>query len=487
MPSIVTRTDSATKKSLSPDELHKHLKTNVETMAKSELRTIASSLNGLAALYIIQCKTDEAIKMYQKLLKWSDEYNDNICVDSLLQVHAFHNLLLIDTNLPNETKEKYSSEMIRLEKKYLEKNCTLVDKKMLERQKCVREVNMYRDNFNHDEHTWWTDIFAIEAKNSQKLIDLIEKITKEIGEKYDTNDLIGRNSDGISFVLSIWLDKLNDERKNVYLLFEKLNYFINNLKPLSLLDDETSDRIQKLIKTAFECHLDPQHLRNTTKQRKEIKCELCKAKNQLDTYECVIFDKKISFGENVEGTWQPSYQEAILKALFSATKRWQLDEETLEDGKTHLKLLEALRKEFKELSQLWVEVNYAVGVFDEIHMCKSRLQVYDPTIIEKEKIKSKLLISKYDVDDSIAENMHEMKHAEIEFVRKMGRLKYLNHLEKTNEVENCPICTQPPNTKYSVLECGHHLCMVCTLKWAQQRPGEMFSCPICRHKQPKNL
>lgn len=77
LPSIVSKTLSM-KNSVSPDDLHKHLTATVEMQTKSELRTIASSINGLAALYIIQGEIDEAIKMYQKVLKWSDEYTGNI-------------------------------------------------------------------------------------------------------------------------------------------------------------------------------------------------------------------------------------------------------------------------------------------------------------------------------------------------------------------------------------------------------------------------
>lgn len=40
-----------------------------------------------------------------------------------------------------------------------------------------------------------------------------------------------------------------------------------------------------------------------------------------------------------------------------------------------------------------------------------------------------------------------MKQAEMSFIRKLGKLRYLNHLRKTNEVENCPVCTSKPEHK----------------------------------------
>lgn len=41
----------------------------------------------------------------------------------------------------------------------------------------------------------------------------------------------------------------------------------------------------------------------------------------------------------------------------------------------------------------------------------------------------------------------EVKQSELNFVRKLGQLKYLSHLRKNNQVENCPICSTQPETK----------------------------------------
>lgn len=54
----------------------------------------------------------------------------------------------------------------------------------------------------------------------------------------------------------------------------------------------------------------------------------------------------------------------------------------------------------------------------------------------------------------------QMNEAELNFVRKLGQLKYLNHLRKNKEVEDCPICNTRPETKVSyetdcVLCCFH--------------------------------
>lgn len=66
------------KKLLTPDELLKHMQNINENDCKSELRTIASSMNGLAALYIIQKEFFEAEKMYRQVLRWAQDYTGAI-------------------------------------------------------------------------------------------------------------------------------------------------------------------------------------------------------------------------------------------------------------------------------------------------------------------------------------------------------------------------------------------------------------------------
>lgn len=51
------------------------------------------------------------------------------------------------------------------------------------------------------------------------------------------------------------------------------------------------------------------------------------------------------------------------------------------------------------------------------------------------------------VDEKLAVLDMQRQQAEMTFIRKLGKLRYLNHLRKTNEVENCPVCTSKPEHK----------------------------------------
>lgn len=80
---------------------------------------------------------------------------------------------------------------------------------------------------------------------------------------------------------------------------------------------------------------------------------MCKVKNILDTYECVIFDKKFVHHkvkedtEQTEGSWKPPYQELILKIIHAHCKNKYSEEEIQEDSKIHMQYLDAIKNEYK--------------------------------------------------------------------------------------------------------------------------------------------
>lgn len=96
--------------------------------------------------------------------------------------------------------------------------------------------------------------------------------------------------------------------------FEKLKYFSDNIKPKHELQRSQSDKIDVLVKSAFQCHLNPETINDPNK----IDCELCQIKQSMKVYESIIFSKTLN--SNVEkeniGTWKVSYFEWMLKCKF---------------------------------------------------------------------------------------------------------------------------------------------------------------------------
>ena len=70
---------------------------------------------------------------------------------------------------------------------------------------------------------------------------------------------------------------------------------------------------------------------------------------------CVSFtDGTVRFFHTRKGTWIDSETEVALKTLVSALKTFGARKTCLDAGVTHLKLLDALKKEFKHLRHVWM-------------------------------------------------------------------------------------------------------------------------------------
>lgn len=124
VPSVIHKSlDQISKRLLSPDELYSHLLTSNEIQCKSHLRTIVSSLNGLAGIALLMNDAPLAAKYYKSVLKRAEENkNGQVTVDSLLQIHALENLIKIyqDNGDMKDGLEDYKDQLRALEAKYTE-------------------------------------------------------------------------------------------------------------------------------------------------------------------------------------------------------------------------------------------------------------------------------------------------------------------------------------------------------------------------------
>lgn len=93
VPCVISKGDQMSKRLLSPDDLYAHMLSQAEIDSKSRLRAIASNLNGLAGIACIDNDYQLAIKYYKAVLKRATENSGSVTVDSLLQIHALHNLI----------------------------------------------------------------------------------------------------------------------------------------------------------------------------------------------------------------------------------------------------------------------------------------------------------------------------------------------------------------------------------------------------------
>ncbi|XP_063700872.1 E3 ubiquitin-protein ligase SHPRH [Culicoides brevitarsis] len=490
VPSIFSRSanfDTA-KKLLTPTELNIHMIKNTEIELKTCLRTISSSLNGLAACHIMRKDYKSAINSYQSVLKWAADYNDKkIHVDTLLQIHAVHNMLDIAKHLPPEenfNRPQYEAKLAELEWKYIEtyKNTVKeVEDRLLNVQHDLREMPI--KELSNKGNAWW--LYALhETPHKDAILEKITLDMKDVGMNFEPKTL-----HAVDYHLATWIDKVNSARREIKKKFQDLAYFHANLKPKSKLTEDELFKIAYLVGTAYDCHLFVNFVEvEDDEERPEPKrtCQMCRTKAKLDEYECLIFNKH-QFGDNeVRGSWNPCEQEYILKTLFAFAKRNRFTRDILEAADTELKFLEGIKNEFKEYSQYWVEINYTVSAYDELNMCKSRLEDVDmmdedlPADLDVRK--SNMRIPRHMILEVQNEMQMEKASAENNFIRIKGRLKYLEHLKGNQKPDVCPICKQDPEERYAVLQCGHSLCMICVNSMAKFQKNRL-SCALCRHVQ----
>lgn len=184
VPSIFERNMNQQKKNLKPDELLEHLMKKNEIEAKSELRTIAWCLNGTAALHLIKNEKAEAVKLYRSVLKWAKDYNEKISVDTLLQIHAIHNLLDVDTSIGTDETALFHEDLNKLEAKYLEKYVNLVKSILLDQTKWDEKIEIIHSKIVANEYSWWINALKNEPHDSNQLLrKIIDEIKVSYGKK----------------------------------------------------------------------------------------------------------------------------------------------------------------------------------------------------------------------------------------------------------------------------------------------------------------
>lgn len=106
-------------------------------------------------------------------------------VDSLLQIHAIHNFLLIDSSIGNDERQTFEAELNRLEMKYLEKYVNNVKNYQIEQRKWEEKIDAIYPKLEMNEYQWW--INALKC-NERDFDQLLRKIHSEIKTSYGFED-----------------------------------------------------------------------------------------------------------------------------------------------------------------------------------------------------------------------------------------------------------------------------------------------------------
>lgn len=497
IPSIFHKTNDQTrvKKVLKPEELHEHLVSKTSIESKSQLRTICSSFNGMAALKLAEEKYDEAVNLYRQIIKLGDQHKGVVSVDSMILIHVYNSLIDIarlsgDTNLTNSIDD-FNVKMKKLEWKYVSNFYDKVKNIAKDLEQHKTEYRRAMKDFTDFEGYWWIEILEDAFRSNDETQRLMDVINTEVFSSINSANAPQhveqvRTFHGIELIVSQWTSKIKTLSKDVQKRFAAFEFIIYDLDATRTV--ETDKKIEEIAKQALECHLNlfenadsDDDVPMLPKKSKKL-CRLCELKMKLNEYECVLFNKTL-VDEQAEGTWHSRFEEKLLQSLFKYAKRATFRDGIILVGNTFFKYLEALKEKFRAQSSLWVEVNYTVSAFDEINMCKMRMQVVNsPEQITEEDARFKLKILRCEIPEQLQIFVGQKAEAEIGFVRLNGRLKYLEHLKETNQPKICAICTNNPKERYFVTICGHSICDECFLMMIKNR-NKTINCPVCRTHQ----
>lgn len=167
-------------KLLPPAKLHQYLLANHEKSCKNALRTVVSSLNGIGALHVSNGDYDLAIEQYDRVLELADTYKGNIGVDSLLQIHALHNVLDVYKLLhvqDTDIQATYAEKLDKLLDNYLRNNLNLImktAKKLRDTQHSITEMDK---ELEPESPTWWYILLNenFSEKETQSVLDRVNE------------------------------------------------------------------------------------------------------------------------------------------------------------------------------------------------------------------------------------------------------------------------------------------------------------------------
>ncbi|EDW72942.1 uncharacterized protein Dwil_GK17274 [Drosophila willistoni] len=478
---------------LNPHDLLMHLKSNNETECKAELRTWASSYNGLAAIYFIRKDYSQAIRHYKLLLKLAQDYQQkSISVDSVLQIHAIYNLLqasdlaMPPIKLSTESCDQMQVQLKKLEWKYLEDNTKVLRNACQAYEQKLQELKELEIEFDSS----IVQVFSTLVSQSASSFDAIRyKIYDEFLRQNLNREKMENVSSvsGLIYIIDIWYQRLDKLRRNLQKEFDYLKNITNKACEAVQEGVAVAQEVVNFIRSVSDCHLadildtKPSDQPAET-QKKRRHCRLCKIRDTLNQFECLIFDKELDLEAAItDGLEKPSVEISIIKIIFAFLKTKSSFMEFQLECQNKLDTLTCLQSLVKMQIKYWIEVEYIVKAFDELEMSKMRILL---TTDPEEQSNYRLL--ECQLDEQMEFNDMNMREAQMNFTRLIGRLKYLNHLKEDSSDKLCPICQTQDDERYVMMVCGHFVCQHCldNMRKKTSREG-VTKCPLCRQDSPQ--
>ncbi|XP_037084816.1 E3 ubiquitin-protein ligase SHPRH-like [Pollicipes pollicipes] len=456
------------KSTMTMEQLLEQLIRRATAEAEEAHRQRTAAVHGLAALHVERAEWEAAADLYRTVLRQADELRDRLQTDMLQRLHALHNLaelVAAGRPIPPTTRDhRLRAEAAELRAAYVGRH----------------SAAQLRDLSNAD-------------GNAEKQVDTgVTKRTTTLKGRTPPNTMIGRfsSASGLQCLLVARLSQLAELRAQT----QEAVAALAALEPTCL------------VEAAIDCHLRPSG-------GAADHCRLCAAHDTFPLYERELFymvqgrvdggelsgvEGKISvLGELQRGNWGDNETERVLKTLLATARQLGMGQEVLQLGTHHIKMLEAMKKEFKSLRVLWMRLNDRVSASDELEMCVLRLRARfadepapDLPVSRGGQQLPTYVIERHEVEAHMGRLRAERAVAESELRRKLGQCLYLQNLQRSGtdfrdgNPDSCPICENTLGDRWSVLQCGHCFCMTCVQRLVEEfslggRRGRL-KCAICR-------
>ncbi|EDV96515.1 E3 ubiquitin-protein ligase SHPRH [Drosophila grimshawi] len=493
IPVVLNKKESTTKY-LNPQDLWAHLKSNTEMQCKREIRTWASSYNGIAAIHFIRKKYSQAIQSYKQVLKLVNDYNEeHISVDSLLQIHTLHNLmqaseLASDTEqLDDEELSTLRLKLNTLERKYLDDKTSVLQSAQNAYELKLEELDKLTQQFDSS----IIDLFATLINISDSLHNAIwNKIVDDLIRKnISAEKLQNLNSmSGVLYLMHTWHDSLQKVHNRLVKEFDFLKDILLQASGAVEQGLNLTKKAISFVKDVSDCHLiyilDENPIDKPTRTEKKIKnhCRLCKINDIINEFECLLFAKQLDKeGAMTDGDENPSLEIILIRVVFTFLRSKPEFSEWKTECKNKLEILDVMQSLVKAQIKYWIEAEYMIKAFDELDMCKMRMLLTD-----NPEEQSNFRILHCQLDEQTQFNLANIQEAQLNFTRFFCRLKYLKHLKEDVDDTPCPICQTQDDERYVMMSCGHFLCQQCLEKMKKQLGREGTSkCPMCRQYSPQ--
>ena len=521
---------------LTMEELLEQLIKKVKGEVEDSNRQKVSALNGLAGLDIIEEKWKDAVEKYREVLRWVDEYKIRIKTDSLQRLHTMANLAEMleikkDESIPPTLRDsELRTEAKAIQDKYVAKYSTSVKAANGTLSNTSEQVINIREEFQmkgtHD--SWYEKVIntASYGNDGKEQDSLMHSILDEMSQFYDV---------------------VNDrEMAQIRSKYASLREVLMKISTKVMEFDKSRDSVSKQLKNlsesppehfvngAVDCHLRISNVNKNKGKGTSFKCTLCEVHDLIEVYESQLFHfvrgEVKTFAGNVRqtltaeekdnlekagvllheeqrrGTWADSEAERLLRAVLKYAKQQGVNfsKWVLEDGQSHIRLIDAMKKEFRLMRVLWRTIYDQVAAVDEINMSTLRLRLrYEdepiPTkaVLASMKRKNKTvsfedeqdaqdgprnlatkvddkfetiyILEPHEISSQRLKLVSEKTISEHEFRKKHGQLLYLENLKKSKpggeggseNPDPCPVCNNPLGTEWSVLQCGHCFCIEC--------------------------